>query len=162
MIAFSCFFMYNTPVNIWLCPVGSAPALGQNIERRQRQSQARCFACSGRQMTMPLRRQGRCQAPQTGRPKQPFLLPPFIFIFHLSGCGPVGRALDLGSRCREFESPHSDHKSRKSICSLGFYLLNARLEQSNATRMSIAADGLTEANRYLHHQCRCKRVSSLR
>ena len=26
----------------------------------------------------------------------------------LSGCGPVGRALDLGSRCREFESPHSD------------------------------------------------------
>ena len=28
----------------------------------------------------------------------------------LSGCGPVGRALDLGSRCREFESPHSDQK----------------------------------------------------
>ena len=29
----------------------------------------------------------------------------------ISGCGPVGRALDLGSRCREFESPHSDQKS---------------------------------------------------
>ena len=28
----------------------------------------------------------------------------------ISGCGPVGRALDLGSRRREFESPHSDHK----------------------------------------------------
>ena len=28
----------------------------------------------------------------------------------ISGCGPVGRALDLGSRCREFESPHSDQK----------------------------------------------------
>ena len=27
-----------------------------------------------------------------------------------SGCGPVGRALDLGSRCREFESPHSDQR----------------------------------------------------
>ena len=41
----------------------------------------------------------------------------------VSGCGPVGRALDLGSRCREFESPHSDQKSQKSICSFGFYLL---------------------------------------
>ena len=29
----------------------------------------------------------------------------------ISGCGPVGRALDLGSRRREFESPHSDQKS---------------------------------------------------
>ena len=29
----------------------------------------------------------------------------------ISGCGPVGRALDLGSRCREFESPHSDQKT---------------------------------------------------
>ena len=37
----------------------------------------------------------------------------------------------LGPGCREFESRHSDHKSRKSICSLGFYLLNARLERSN-------------------------------
>ena len=30
----------------------------------------------------------------------------------ISGCGPVGRALDLGSRRREFESPHSDHSIR--------------------------------------------------
>ena len=35
----------------------------------------------------------------------------------------------LGAGCREFESRHSDHKSRKSICSLGFYLLNAKLEK---------------------------------
>ena len=34
-----------------------------------------------------------------------------ISIF-ISGCGPVGRALDLGSRCREFESPHSDQLKR--------------------------------------------------
>ena len=35
-------------------------------------------------------------------------------LFHklITGCGPVGRALDLGSRRREFESPHSDHKNR--------------------------------------------------
>ena len=39
--------------------------------------------------------------------------------------------MTLGPGCREFESRHSDHKSRKSICSLGFYLLNARLERSN-------------------------------
>ena len=32
----------------------------------------------------------------------------------ISGCGPVGRALDLGSRCREFESPHSDQSSQFS------------------------------------------------
>ena len=35
--------------------------------------------------------------------------------YSISGCGPVGRALDLGSRCREFESPHSDQRSRNGI-----------------------------------------------
>lgn len=28
---------------------------------------------------------------------------------HLSGCSSVGRVLVLGTRCREFESHHSDH-----------------------------------------------------
>jgi hypothetical protein len=41
------------------------------------------------------------------------------------------------------------HKSRKSKCSLGFYLLNARLEKLNAARMSAAGEGLTEPNLYL-------------
>ena len=50
----------------------------------------------------------------------------------------------LGPGCREFESRHSDHKSRKSICSLGFYLLNARLERSNRN-MPVA---------YCCHQCK--------
>ena len=39
-----------------------------------------------------------------------------------------GSDIGLGPGFREFESRHSDHKSRKSVCSLGFYLLNARLE----------------------------------
>ena len=55
----------------------------------------------------------------------------------------------LGPGCREFESRHSDHKSRKSIRSLGFYLLMERLEQLNATRMSVAAASSMAANRYL-------------
>ena len=50
----------------------------------------------------------------------------------------------LGPGCREFESRHSDHKSRKSICSLGFYLLLARLERSNRN-MPVA---------YCCHQCK--------
>ena len=32
----------------------------------------------------------------------------------------------LGSRCREFESPHSDHKNQKSIGSSGFYLSDGK------------------------------------
>ena len=35
---------------------------------------------------------------------------------------------------------------------LSFYFIpKKRLEQSNATRASVAAEGLTEANLYLHH-----------
>ena len=55
----------------------------------------------------------------------------------------------LGPGCQGFLSRHSDHKSRKSICSLGFYLLNARLEQFNASQMSAAGEGLTEPILYL-------------
>ena len=50
----------------------------------------------------------------------------------------------LGPGCQGFLSRHSDHKSRKSICSLGFYLLNARLERSNRN-MPVA---------YCCHQCK--------
>ena len=39
------------------------------------------------------------------------IFPRVISYNQISGCGPVGRALDLGSRRREFESPHSDQKS---------------------------------------------------
>ena len=67
----------------------------------------------------------------------------------------------LGPGCREFESRHSDHKSRKSVCSLGFYLLNARLKRLNATRMSAAGEGLTAPLLYLRLRRRCKRVSPL-
>ena len=61
----------------------------------------------------------------------------------------VSSGRHLGPGCREFESRHSDHKSRKSICSLGFYLLLVRLEQLNAVRMSAAGEGLTETSLYL-------------
>ena len=43
----------------------------------------------------------------------------------ISGCGPVGRALDLGSRCREFESPHSDQKPESALQVLAFSLFMA-------------------------------------
>ena len=33
----------------------------------------------------------------------------------ISGCSEVGIALDLGSRDRAFESPHSDHREQKSL-----------------------------------------------
>ena len=42
-----------------------------------------------------------------------------------------------------------------------FCMYGTRLEQSNATRTSVAADGLTEANLYLRLWRRCKRVSPL-
>ena len=48
----------------------------------------------------------------------------------MSGCGPVGRAPDLGSGCREFESPHSDQvriirtqSSKLEMCSDFLFLL---------------------------------------
>ena len=53
----------------------------------------------------------------------------------------------LGPGCREFESRHSDHKSRKSIRSLGFYLLTERLKRSNATvRWTVACRRLDGGN----------------
>ena len=42
-----------------------------------------------------------------------------------------------------------------------FFVTGKRLKESNAVRTSAAGDGLTEPNRYLHHGCRCKRVSPL-
>ena len=92
-----------------------------------------------------------CKAEDIRRaPQQEARLHLIVQQKYLSGCSAVGSAPALGAGCREFESRHSDHKSRKSICSLGFYLLNrARIERSNATRTSVAADGWTEANYYL-------------
>ena len=57
-------------------------------------------------------------------------------LFHklITGCGPVGRALDLGSRRREFESPHSDQRTGVGLCRLLFFLLmgdsNIQMQQS--------------------------------
>ena len=39
--------------------------------------------------------------------------------------------------------------AKDESCSLGFYLLNARLERLNATRMSVAATSSMAANLYL-------------
>lgn len=43
--------------------------------------------------------------------------------------------------------------------SLGFLFVWSETRKVKATRMSIATDGLTEANIYLRHRRRCKRVS---
>ena len=48
-----------------------------------------------------------------------------------------------------------------ALCRFCVFLLVERLERSNATRTSVAADGLTEANLYLRLRRRCKRVSPL-
>ena len=49
------------------------------------------------------------------------------------GVAKFGIALEWGSRGLEFESRHSDQKSRKSICSFCFFLLNERFEHINAS-----------------------------
>ena len=59
-------------------------------------------------------------------------------VFSVSGCGPVGRALDLGSRCREFESPHSDQKRRTAFAVLLFCFVG-RFENQNAAVRRTAA-----------------------
>lgn len=41
----------------------------------------------------------------------------------ITGCGPVGRALDLGSRSRAFESPHSDQVPLRSTIPEGDFAL---------------------------------------
>ena len=51
----------------------------------------------------------------------------------ISGCGPVGRALDLGSRRREFESPHSDQQKRlfsQEISRFSNFLYNFSVHRS--------------------------------
>ena len=50
----------------------------------------------------------------------------------------------LGSRCREFESPHSDQKKERLWPLFFFFARNGRFEPSNAARMSAAGEGLTE------------------
>ncbi len=60
------------------------------------------------------------------------------------GVAKFGIALEWGSRGLEFESRHSDQKSRNSIHCFCFFLLNERFELLNATRMSVAGDGSTE------------------
>ena len=57
----------------------------------------------------------------------------------------------LGPGCREFESRHSDQINRTGY--MPFLLISfggARLERLNATRMSVAAEGWTEANLNFH------------
>ena len=62
-------------------------------------------------------------------------------------CFKFGIALEWGSRGLEFESRHSDHKNRKSICSFGFYLSMERFEKSNATaRWTVACRRLEVGN----------------
>ncbi|MBQ9838623.1 MAG: hypothetical protein IJO56_03885 [Oscillospiraceae bacterium] len=56
----------------------------------------------------------------------------------------------LGPGCREFESRHSDQISRNGF--MPFLLISfggARLEKSNAARMSAAGEGSTEPILYL-------------
>ena len=62
----------------------------------------------------------------------------------------MDRASDSGSEGWGFESLPAYHLTGYPIRDnlLNFYV-RKRLEQSNATRMSVAADGLTEANLYL-------------
>ena len=53
----------------------------------------------------------------------PLLFSRISFIIQkLSGCGPVGRAPGLGPGCREFESRHSDQKSRIRFCGVWTFL----------------------------------------
>ena len=55
------------------------------------------------------------------------------------GVAKFGIALEWGSRGLEFESRHSDHENRKSICSFGFHFSNERFEQFDATVQWTAA-----------------------
>ena len=76
-------------------------------------------------------------------------------IFSVSGCGPVGRALDLGSRCREFESPHSDQTAENGIrYSLLFSSDAGRFEQSDARLLwSLACCRLDGSNSLCYAKC---------
>ena len=42
--------------------------------------------------------------------------------YYLSGCSAVGSAPALGAGCREFESRHSDQKSRRRFCGIWTFL----------------------------------------
>ena len=63
------------------------------------------------------------------------------------GVAKFGIALEWGSRGPEFESRHSDHENRKSICSFGFRFFMG--DSNNAMQLSggqLLADGLTTAS----------------
>ena len=46
------------------------------------------------------------------------------YVFHLSGCSAVGSAPALGAGCREFESRHSDQKSRFRLCGVWIFCVH--------------------------------------
>ena len=85
-----------------------------------------------------------------------------VIILEISGCGPVGRALDLGSRCREFESPHSDQKYGYGLVPYPYFSFDGRFEQSNATvRWTVARCGLDRigSSIFFPPGRKCKRIS---
>ena len=91
----------------------------------------------------------RTFAGHRNRKRAPMILNLIFKFINLSGCSAVGSAPALGAGCREFESRHSDHKT-KGEQRLSFYFMpEKRLERSNATRMSVAAASLMAANLYL-------------
>ena len=83
----------------------------------------------------------------------------FTSYFKYGGCSSIGRAPDCGSGRCGFESHYPPHKNippllRRDVFIWAFGVMG--LEQFNATRMSVAAEGLTEANHNL--RSRSKRV----
>ena len=91
------------------CAVGSAPALGAGASNRFDFPKCCTHPCFS--PISPNRRSWKFPENVVEFP-WPHIWPQRAFSLNLiSGCGPVGRALDLGSRRREFESPHSDQES---------------------------------------------------
>ena len=77
------------------------------------------------------------------------------------GVAKFGIALEWGSRGLEFESRHSDQKSRNSIYCFCFFLY-VEIRTSVATlRWSVAREGLTERNNNFCHRQKCNRISTL-
>ena len=60
----------------------------------------------------------------------------FSHMTFISGCGPVGRAPGLGPGCREFESRHSDQKSRFRLCGTWIFTLFGALRKNNLPEIS--------------------------
>ena len=83
----------------------------------------------------------------------------------ISGCGPVGRAPGLGPGCREFESRHSDQKSRIRFCgSWTLLFVWSETRKKNATvRWTVACRRLDGGNTSIFFPPgrKCTRVSPL-